>query len=241
MKKLLSILGSLCVGVSLTAHAQQKTYTLEFTDNPPFTLTENGQNKGVAIGAVSKLFEKAGIKYQYRNVPLARAMADAKSQENTCVFPVQRSQDMEAEYQWVGPIFITSSGLFMRQDATAQFLTLSDAKKMKIGALRGSGDAEYLKRHGFSVEEANTQEQNVEKLTTKRFDIWATDELSAKYFIAKSGSKEKMPKDVFTFRRTLSSLACNVKMPKADVAKLQEILDGMLKDGTIQKLTTAAP
>lgn len=237
MKTALSILGSLVLGVS--AHAQQKAYTLDFTENPPFTMMENGKEKGAAINIVAKLFDTAKVSYKFQNVPLARGMDDAKTKEYTCVFPVQRAQSNEAEYKWVSPIMVTNSGFFANQDFKTEFNTLSDAKKLKVGALRGSGDAEYLKGFGFTVEEANTQDQNVKKLLGKQIDIWATDVLSANYFVQQSGSKDKAPKEVYTFRRSLGSLACNTKMPKSDIEKLQATLDGMIKNGSLQKMMEA--
>jgi len=237
MKTALSILGSLVLGVS--AHAEQKVYTLDFAENPPFTMMENGKEKGAAINIVAKLFGTAKVPYKFQNVPLARGMDDAKTKEYTCVFPVQRAQSNEAEYKWVSPIMVTNSGFFAHQDFKTEFNTLSDAKKLKVGALRGSGDAEYLKGFGFTVEEANTQDQNVKKLLGKQIDIWATDVLSANYFMQQSGSKEKAPKEVYTFRRSLGSLACNTKMPKSDIEKLQATLDGMIKDGSLQKMMEA--
>lgn len=238
MKTVLSILGSalLCVA----SHAAAPPYTLEFPESQPFAWSENGKFSGMAINVVSMLFEKAKIPFTLQSAPLARGMEDARTREYFCVFPVQRAQSNEAEYQWVSPIFITTSGLFVPPNSTAQFLVLSDAKKLRIGALRGSGDAQYLKSFGFTVEEVNTQEQNVEKLLRSHIDVWATDVLSANYFAQKTSTKDRMPKEALTFRRSLGSLACHVKTPAADVSKLQSTLDAMIKDGSLEKMTAQA-
>lgn len=233
----ISLLGSVVLACSLAVHAAPAPYTLAYSDNPPFSTTENGKPQGLAINLISKLFEKAGLAYQYIEVPLARAMINAKNNDRYCVFPVQRAQAIEAEYQWISPILVTHSGLFVRPDSTLQFTTLNDAKRLTIGVLRGSGDAEYLRNFGFGIEEANTQEQNLDKLFARRFDVWATDVSSANFFIQKSGNKGKAPKQALEFRATLSSLACNIRMPREDIDKLQDTLDGMIKDGTLQKMT----
>lgn len=238
MKTASSISLALFMTLSTASHgAGQTPYTLAYSDNPPFSTTQNARPQGVAINIISLLFGKAGLPYTFLEVPLTRAMISAKTTANYCVFPVQRSQAIEADYQWVSPILITRSGLFVRPDNTRQFVTLNDAKRLTIGVLRGSGDAEYLRNFGFTIEEANTQEQNLDKLFARRFDVWATDVLSANFFLQKSGNKDKTPKQALTFRATLSSLACNINMPTADTDKLQEALDGMIKDGTLQKLT----
>lgn len=237
MKTVSSISLFMCLLGSLPSYAAPKTYTLAFTANPPFSMTDNGRPQGIAINIVTALFEKAQLPYQLLEVPLVRAMVNAKNIDNYCAFPVQRAQNIEAEYQWISPILITRSGLFARQDFKGELLTLSDAKKMTIGVLRGSGDAEYLRSFGFTIEEANSPAQNIDKLLANRFDLWATDVLSAQFFIKKRDPQAKIAKEVLTFRATLSSLACNMNMPKEDSIKLQEVLDTMIKDGVLQKLT----
>lgn len=233
LKISLSVMGLLFV--NSMAHAQNK-YTLNFADNPPFSMTEGGKASGVAINIVAKAFEKAKIGFAFQNVPLARAMSDAKSKEFNCVFPVQRAQSNEAEYRWVSPIYIASSGLYGSSDSTIKLATLVDAKSLRIGALRGSGDAEYLKSFGFTVEEANTQDQNVKKLQGKQIDLWATDVLSAGFFGKQAGGSAGVPKEIYVFRKSLGSLACNPKTPKADVDALQAVFDGMIKDGSMNAL-----
>ena len=231
---------SLLVGVvwgMSHAVAAPASYTLAYSDNPPFSMTYAGKPQGTVVNLVSQLFNKAGLSYQLVDVPLARAMMNAQRSERYCVFPVQRSQAIEAEYQWISPILATSSGLFIRPDSPLQFTTLSDAKRLTIGVLRGSGNVEYLRNLGLNVEEANTQEQNLDKLFAKRFDVWATDVSSANFFIRKASNQGKVPKQALIFRATLGSLACNIKMPAQDFDKLQSTLDSMIKDGSMQKIT----
>ena len=230
----ISLLG--CLFASVTSYAAQKPYTLAYTANPPFTMTENGKPQGYAVKIIAAVFAQAKIPYQFVEVPLARAMENARTTKSYCVFPVQRAQNIEAEYQWVSPILVTRSGLFARSDFNEQLITLDDAKKMTIGALRGSGDAEYLRGFGYTVEEATTQDQNIDKLLAKRFPLWATDAFSANFFMQKKGAT----KDVLTFRSTLSSLACNTAMSKADMSALQNTLDTMIKQGTLKKIAATA-
>lgn len=237
MKKVLGVLGSLliCAG----SHAQPEPYTLEYAENPPFTMTQRGKPVGIAIDIIATLFNRAKIAYTLRATPLARGMAETKARARACVFPVQRAQSIEADYRWISPIFVTDSGLFMHPDSAKPLIALADARPLKIGVMRGSGDADYLKSFGYDVDEANTPEQSLEKLLNKRVDAWATDILSAQYFIRKSGEAKGTPVSALKFRRSLGSLACNTKMPRADVEVLQSTLDAMIRDGTLSRLTTS--
>ncbi len=236
MEKFLRIF---CTGmVCFAAHAQQKPYTLDFAENPPFTISENGKYSGVAIAVITRLFDRSGLSFQLAPVPLARAMAEVKVKERHCVFPAQRSQATEADYLWVSPIFVTESGLFVKQDFKGNLNALADARKSVIGAVRGSGEAEYLKALGYSVEETNSQEQNIKLLLSGRIDVWASDVLSTRYFVQKMANQSAIPREALVFRRALGSLACNSKTSRADIAKLQSTLDTMIQDGSLQQLTT---
>lgn len=239
MKKLKKFLCIFFTGmVCFAAHAQPKLYTLDFAENPPFTISENGKYSGVAIAVITRLFEKSGLSFQLALVPLARAMAEVKVRGMHCVFPAQRSQAIEADYLWVSPIFVTESGLFVKPDFKKDLNALIDARKLTIGSVRGSGEAEYLKALGYSVEETNSQEQNIKMLLSGRIDVWASDVLSMRHFVKKMGSQSAIPKEALVFRRALGSLACNNKTSRADIAKLQSTLDTMIQDGSLQQLTT---
>lgn len=217
--------------LNTTAHSQNK-YKLNFTDNPPFSMMNGDTASGVAVKVVEEAFEKAHLNYAFQLEPLARAMYDAKTKEYNCAFPVQRSQRNEADYKWVSPIYIASSGLYANPDSNIRVTTLADAKPLRLGALRGSGDAEYLKGFGYYVDEANSQDQNIKKLQSKKIDLWATDVLSASYFGKQVGANA--PKLVFVFRKSLGSLACNTKTPDDDIEALQAVFDAMIKIGHIK-------
>lgn len=216
------------------AQAQGK-YKLNFTDNPPFSMMNGSKASGIAVKVIEEAFQRAHIAYSFQLEPLARAMFDAKTKEYNCAFPVQRAQSNEADFQWVSPISIASSGLYASPDANIKLLALADAKTLRLGALRGSGDAEYLKGLGYVVEEANTQDQNIQKLQRNKIDLWATDILSAEYFGKQSSNRANAPKLVYVFRKSLSSLACNVKTPRAAIEALQTAFDAMIKIGSVKE------
>lgn len=220
--------------LNLPAHAQKK-YKLNFTDNPPFSTMEGDKPSGIAVKVIEETFQTVHIPYSFQLEPLARAMFDAKTKEYNCAFPVQRAQSNEADYKWVSPISIASSGLYANPDSKIKLLVLADAKKLRLGALRGSGDAEYLKNLGYTVEEANNQDQNIQKLKINKIDLLVSDILSASFFSKQSGDNASAPKLVYIFRKSLSSLACNAKTPKADIEALQSAFEDMIRNKRIKE------
>ena len=129
------------------------------------------------------------------------------------------------------------NGLVFTQAARSNEADVELALDAAHAASAKWGATSPTERANILLKIADRLEQNLEKLLGKRIDIWATDVLSANYFVKKSNNKDRAPREALDFRRSLGSLACNVKMPKADVAKLQGSLDAMIKDGTVGKLT----
>ena len=76
-------------------------------------------------------------------------------------------------------------------------------------------------------------------LLSRRFEMLATDSLSARYMMQQSSGAGSMLVEVLTYRTSLGSIACNANMPSADVDRLQKTLGQMIRDGTLKKLTSA--
>ncbi|MGE5451798.1 MAG: substrate-binding periplasmic protein [Acidobacteriota bacterium] len=212
----------------------QRMYQLHFPDSPPFSTMEGNRAAGVALKVVEDAFNQAGLRFAFQLEPLARALYDAKTKDFHCAFPVQRSQRDEADYKWIGPIYIASSGLYARATSVIRLSTLADARPLRLGALRGSGDAQYLRGFGYQVDEANSQDQNIQKLQSGKIDLWATDVLSARFFAKPAHGSTPPPKLIFVFRKALGSIACNANMPAADAEALQSIVDTMIQTGRIK-------
>lgn len=228
MKTALNILGSICL-VFMSGFSYAYEYTLKFVNNPPFAIIENDRMSGVIIDVIEKLFKTSNLSYRLQSVPIIKGMTTTKIEQMSCVFPVQRSQAIEAEYQWVSPIFIIDSGFYMTSNNDKELSALVDVKKMRIGVLRDSGDAEYFRLFGYVVDEVRTQEQNIAKLQLGLIDAWATDAWTVKFF---NPAKSNTLKEALIFRRSLGSLACNVNAPKADIIKLQATINVMLREGS---------
>lgn len=237
MKIVLRVLGSL--SFCFAASANENVFTLAFSSNPPFAYEDSQTYEGIAVKAIRELFKRSKLKSQFQMKPLIRSLKDAKYINYSCAFPVQRSQNIESEYQWISPIFVTTSSLYALKDSKIKIKSLIDAKDLEVGALLGNGDAEYLKSFGFTkVSEVVNQEQNIGKLNLKRIEIWATDIISAQYFT--KNSKYQKIQELFVFRKSLGSLACNNQIPKVEIDKLQKNLDLMIQDGSWAKLTTGS-
>ena len=228
---------SLLLGLALmlsalpTAAAPKPTIHLVTYQDPPFSYMENDGVTGIVVEYARELVMRAGFEYSIEMAPAKRALILANMQPDTCVFPIERSQEREVQYKWVSPILISRYGLYGRPDDDYDIFVLNDAKNFTIGSSFGSSMGEYLESLGFVVDYAPNNEANVHKLFLKRIDLWASDTLSAPFLAEVNGFKLGQPQ--LEFFTTLRAMGCNTAMPDAHIDALSDTLMQMYRDGSI--------
>ncbi len=215
----------------LTSAAKAQEIKILTTDSPPYVM-DNGK-RGIAIDIVKILFSTLGEKIIIKKRPLKRAIIETKWSENTCAIPIKRSQEREASYKWVGPIFISQSAFFSKESENRKIYVLRDLNKYSIGVHSGSDSEEYLIEYNFNVHSNPIDRNNIYKLNRNRIIFWASDTISAPYYAKKEGIKIKKQ---FTFKTTINSLACNLHFKDSYIETLNKVLTQMYHDGTIKQI-----
>ena len=206
--------------------------------NAPYVYTEGKTITGAAVKVVEQLMARTNFSYSMDIVPAKRALILALKNTHTCIFPVERSQEREAQFLWVSPIVISRHGFFKRiNDETINIRTLTDAQPYVIGSYLGSGIGEYLKNFKFNVDLVAENEANIYKLKAKRIDLWASDILSARYMMLEK--REKVAELAMTFFITLKGMACHRSVPEEMMERMSQELKSMYQDGSIEKIQSS--
>jgi len=234
--KLISASFSLALMLFASSSLQAATFELLTEELPPYAMKKGGKPTSATVEIVSKLFERAKIDYSVRIVPWKRAYLTVKEEKNTCIFPVQRSQEREVEFHWVSPIVISQTGFYTRDDFDKDLRTLNDVKALKIGSYKGSAAAEYLHGQGYKTALIAKDAPNIQKLQAGRIDIWAADTLTAGYMIKQR--KVKNVNESLVYFTTLRALACNLETPVETINKLSKVLKEMYIDGSVNRIMT---
>lgn len=200
----------------------------------PLIYQKSGEPVGVVVNVVKELFRQANVEYKLRLMPPKRALLTTAETDSFCVFPVARSQEREARFQWVSPVLISRHGLFSHPEKPIKLKTLEDAKKYKLGSYLGSGVGEYLENSGFNVEYSGRNELNARKLLKNRIDLWVSDIESAKFLI----NDERLPitEPEMVFFTTVRAMACNPGVDSSIVKQLQKTITQMYRNGDVEKI-----
>ncbi|RTZ17872.1 ABC transporter substrate-binding protein [Vibrio aquaticus] len=177
------------------------------------------------------MFERAGVGFVINHSPEARAMKSARRVENVCSFPVARSQLVEANFNWVGPIAISQYALYQKQPNQPQLLSLQDASPLKIVAYEGYRIAKQLKEQGFNIVMTEEIDDGLQMLRRDGIDLWLSDTRTAQALSEDLGIT--VANQPFIFLTDIKYLACNKEIPPSKIAKLQQQINSMIKAGEL--------
>ncbi|MCJ8168262.1 substrate-binding periplasmic protein [Atopomonas sediminilitoris] len=225
----------LLLSVLLSSTALRAELTVLAWEREPLSYQDhNRQAQGLAVDILKLLMEQAGEPYRLRFVPLNRAIRAVKLKPETCVLLLERRQEREAQFSWVGPLLVSRISLYSAADNPLSFASLEVAKEFTVLSHMGSGVGDYLQGMGFTVDYSNHNGLNADKLARQRAPLWATSEISARVLSQRAGIKA--PHEVLPFMTVMEAMACHVGSDRLRQERLQTTLLALYRTGQIQAL-----
>ena len=191
----------------------------------------DGSASGLVVELTDELFRRADIAYRLSFMPLQRALHQVQQQERSCVLLVERQQEREPHFAWVGPLLVSRLGLYAKADDNLQLSSLEQVRGLRVLSHQGSGAGEYLQSIGVEVIYSNKESLNLSMLQRSRARLWATSSA-----VVDSLSASPRPREVMPFLTLMEDIACHPRMDPAELQRLQENLRQMYREGWVQAL-----
>ncbi|AJE13713.1 MULTISPECIES: substrate-binding periplasmic protein [Stutzerimonas] len=241
-KALITTMAATLLGCTL-AHAEPTPRIDLLTENfPPYNMAEDGKNfardehiSGIAADIVREMFQRAGIEYTLTlRFPWERIYKMTLDNPDYGIFVTARLPEREALFKWVGPIGPDDWVLLARADSPITLRSLDEARQYQIGAYKGDAIAEHLEGQGLQPQLALRDQENVKKLIDGKIDLWATGDPAGRYLARQDGVTGL--KRVLRFDSAELYLALNKQVDDQTVQRLQQALDQMRADGTVDAI-----
>ena len=191
----------------------------------------DGSASGLVPELTAELFRRANIAYRLSFMPLQRALHQVQQQERSCVLLVERQQEREPHFAWVGPLLVSRLGLYAKADDNLQLSSLEQLRGLRVLSHQGSGAGEYLQSIGVEVIYSNKESLNLSMLQRSRARLWATSSA-----VVDSLSASPPPREVMPFLTLMEDIACHSRMDPAELQRLQDSLRQMYREGWVQAL-----
>lgn len=235
MKNLINLcLGCLLLfGVGASASAQDKLSDLTLiTENfPPYNYIKDGRVTGVAVDVLMAAAEEMGeplIEGSIHLQPWARGYAQALSGPEVVLFSMTRTPARETLFKWAGPVSNTKIVLIARKDSHIRISDLQDLTKYRIGAIREDIGEQLTVSLGVplaSIHRAANADSLTRLLAIGRIDLWAYDELTARWFIQQNGLNNEDFEAVYLLKEGKMYIAFSKDVHDTLVRKVQTGID----------------
>lgn len=187
-----------CCMAAMSVQVVAEPVLLVTANYPPFSYEENGEAKGLAVDLIREAFSRLRQEIRIEFVPFARAVELVKNGEADGVFPFAFSEERASFAQFSSEKLLSDPGaLFVRTDSTLSFSgDYSKLNGYSIGMQRGTNHGpafmQALSTYGIKTDNAENQEQNIQKLLAGRFDILVGPRLVVTYAARKTGKSPEL-------------------------------------------------
>lgn len=218
MRKILVIVALCLVGFIALSPITHASFRLGTTEWPPFEYTENGVAKGSDVEILQAVFEVVNTPITIEFYPWSRTESLTMAGTLHGLFSLGKNQAREEWLVYPKHALNTSENVFFHQRGKSfTFETLEDLKGLTIGVTRGYnyGD-EFMNSTLYTIQEANTDEQNFRMLQAGRIDLFICDKLVGVYILRGLGMDEEIafleqPLSVFRMYVAFSKQAKNAQ------------------------------
>ena len=237
MKKILFSILLIC---SFTSYAAEVKLITE--DSPPANYMKDGKLIGPAVEIVQEIQKKVGHTGKIEVLPWSRGYQMAQTENDVALFSTTRTEEREAIFKWVGPLFEEKWVMLSFKNKTPTIKNLEEAKSVeRIGVYLGDVRESILKEKGFTnTDAAQDNSINAIKLSTGRINLWFTSLYEYKILIKNAHLDLNDFKINFEVSSDPSYLAFSKGTSDSTVSKWKKAYQTVIDDGTLEKIRNKA-
>lgn len=232
------VIGALLLSVAVARAGEPIGQSLHFytTEVPPLAFTDkDGQLAGYCIELVRALLQRTGDRGEIVSLPWARAYQMGLSEPDAVLICPKRTEEREKLFQWVGPLYSTSTEFFARTRDHVRINSLDEAKAVS-GVLvpRDFYSVSGLRRAGFqNLHLTNSPQVSVRMLLGGRAPLMVMDRLMLPELLRQEGVPVDAIERVFSLSPDTGYLSFSRDMPVAVIRRWQAALDEMQRTGGV--------
>lgn len=220
--------GSLALAALLSQPVKAGDITFVTEEYAPFSYSDSGTIKGVAVEQVHQIAVAAGLSYRIEIMPWARAVVLAERRQDHCVFTTGHNRARDKRFRWVEPLLKDQMVMVRRKGSDVAITAPSDIHTLRVGAQRGDFAVEALQEHGFSnIDLAADISVSLGKLKSGRIDLMPTSVKTYEKMLEDGQPVEK----AMLLDGQIYGIACHRAMPLDTVAAMQKALDELITSG----------
>ena len=229
---------SACGSTKLTVESVQKAGKLVIgtsPDFPPFeSLDEKGNVVGIEIDILNLICEELGVQLEIKQMDFDSVLPGVQTGKfNVGVSGISVTAEREKNTLFTKPYCLAAQAIVVTSDSPIK--SKADLAGKKVSVQTGTTAEEFCMGNGYNVNGFAANADAEAALTVGKVDAWVIDDLTAAEMVAVYNEEHPdAPLVILDEAMTTEPYAFAFKLGNDDlVNKINEILDKLLKDGTI--------
>lgn len=234
---ILSVLLGFAVGAQATA-AETAGLQVLTEESPPLNFIRDGEITGLATEVVRELGKRTGSAATIRLVPWQKGYQALLEQPDVALFSTVMTAERKPLFKWVGPLAVLDTNLYALKGTAIKIANLDDARKVnRIATVAKYYSEQILEKEGFTnTQSYPNREATVRELLDGKVQLLASSNLEMSAALKKMGGSMNDVEAVFTLSTDLFYIAFSKGTSPQLVARWQDALDGMKRDGSFAKI-----
>ena len=210
-------------------------------ENPPLNYLDDGELTGLATDVVRELMKRTRTDGTIRLVAWPEGYQALSTRPHVALYSTVMTHDRKPLFGWVGPLVAVETNLYARAGTGIEIANLEDARKAKkIATVANFYSEQIFKEAGFTnIDSSPDRETAVQKLLDGKVELLAFSNTEMPAQLMRAGASLADVEHVFTLSTDFAYLAFSAGTPKALVARWQDALDAMKRDGTFDTIYAA--
>ncbi|MBU1345079.1 MAG: transporter substrate-binding domain-containing protein [Proteobacteria bacterium] len=198
------------------------------------------KNHGIAAEIVTKIFQRAGHKVEFKFYPWARTQHLVKTGELDGLAIAWYTEERAKTMVYSIPYVNTAIVLIKQKDDPFVYNKIEDLEGKNIGVILGYGYLKKIESDKIQKTFVKSLEQNLLKLANKRIDLTMEEKLNAQRIIASLPEKTQnsliIIENPFEEKELHITLSKSIQNHKELLNDFNAALASMIKDGSYQHM-----
>lgn len=228
----------LALAFGLAAGTPAAALQLLTEQSPPLNFVEDGEVTGLATEVVRELVKRTGTAASIRLVPWQEGYQALQTQPDVALFSTVMTAERKPLFQWVGPLAVLDTNLYALKGSGIRIANLDDARQVKrIATVAKYYSDQVLRQEGFgNTRSYPSREATVRALLDGEVQLLASSNLGMPAALESTGGSLDDVETAFTLSTDLFYIAFSKGTPPQQVARWQQELDAMKRDGSFAGL-----
>lgn len=243
MKRWQAVICSIALAAASMSQAALLPLSVVTEDAAPHSSMRNGRVEGVSADFVRQMAGEAGYAAEIRLLSWKAALQIADVQAGVMIYPIARTAEREANYQWIGRLATYKTYFYkLKSRHDIQLRQLEDGQRLRVAAVRKDVRSEYLQSKGYrtgntdGLIEVSDNRAALQLLRFGRVDLIPSSAISLQATCEAEGTDCGIFEPVIAIGLDIEIyVAMNKLTPPAQVQALRKAYDKLVENGSFQK------